>query len=356
MFKLRSLLLLLCLALVALPTLAQNAPPTVSLGSSDALGDVLVGPDGMTLYMFSRDTLDLSNCYEACAERWPPLLVRNADSLSAGEGLPGELGTIERTTGTLQVTYNGIPLYYWFQDLAQGDTKGNSVGGVWWVVPPATVYISRDDELGSILVGPTGKTLYLFTNDEPGVSNCADDCATNWPPLTVDSADAVVPGVHLPGELSTIERADGTVQVTYNGWPLYYWKDDAARGDTTGEGRGDVWYTIVPETVTLDSSTELGDYLVAANGKTLYTFANDEAGVSNCADDCAQNWPPLTVAPNDRLAAGAGIEGELGTIERADGSVQVTYNGMPLYFFAEDQAPGDTTGQGVGDVWAVAAP
>ena len=84
---------------------------------------------------------------------------------------------------------------------------------MWWVVPPATVYVSHNPELGNILVGPTGNTLYLFSNDEMGVSNCADDCLTNWPPLTVESADAVVAGVGLPGELGTIERADGTVQV-----------------------------------------------------------------------------------------------------------------------------------------------
>jgi len=52
--------------------------------------------------------------------------------------------------------------------------------------------------------------------------------------------------------------------------------------------------------------------------------------------------------------AGTGVEGELATITREDGSLQVTYNGLPLYFWNEDGAPGDTTGQGVGDVWSVA--
>lgn len=355
MFRPRNLILLLCLVLLALPALAQDAPPLVTLGSSDALGQFLVGPDGMTLYVFTPDPLGESACYEACAERWPPLIVRNADAVTAAEGLPGELGTIERTTGTLQVTYNGKPLYYWFADIAPGQTRGEGVGNVWWVMPPATVYISHNPELGSTLVGPTGNTVYRFTNDEPGVTNCYDQCATNWPPVAVESADALVKGIHLPGELSTVERTDGTLQVAYNGWPLYYWKDDAARGDATGEGVGDVWYTIAPETVVLGSSADIGDFLVGANGKTLYTFANDEAGVSNCADDCLRTWPPLTVAANDRLVAADGIAGELGTIDRGDGVMQVTYNGMPLYFYAEDQ-PGDTSGQGVGDVWAVAAP
>ena len=74
----------------------------------------------------------------------------------------------------------------------------------------------------------------------------------------------------------------------------------------------------------------------------------DAQGVSNCLDSCAATWPPLS----GPAAAGAGAdEALLGTSDRADGSVQVTYNGWPLYHFASDAAPGDTNGQGVGDVW-----
>jgi predicted lipoprotein with Yx(FWY)xxD motif len=354
MFKFRNLVLALCLLLLVTPALAQE--PTISLGTSDELGSYLVGPDGMTLYSFSRDPLNETVCYDRCAENWPPLLVESADEITVAEGIPGTFSTVERTDGTLQVAYNGIPLYYWARDEAVGDTTGHRVGRVWWVVPPATVYAQPIPELGSTLVGPNGMTLYMFTNDEPGVSNCYDQCAENWPPLTVESADDVVAGVNLLGELGTTERTDGTLQVTYNGWPLYYWKDDAAIGDATGEGVGDVWYTIAPEAFGVSSTDELGEFLVTADGMTVYLFSNDEAGVSNCADECAEAWPPVTVSAEQRLAAAGGIEGEWGTIERADGSLQVTYNGMPLYLYAEDAAPGDTNGQGVGDVWWVVEP
>jgi predicted lipoprotein with Yx(FWY)xxD motif len=198
-------------------------------------------------------------------------------------------------------------------------------------------------------------TLYTFANDEPGVSNCVDNCAVNWPPLTVESADAALRGFNLVGEVGTIERADGTLQVTYNGWPLYYWKDDAAIGDTLGQGVGDVWWVVRPETVAAASTDELGEFLTSFDGMTLYTFANDEPGVSNCADECADNWPPFTVAGADAVVAPASLMGELGTIERADGALQVTYNGWPLYFWKDDAMPGDTTGHGVGDVWSVAS-
>jgi predicted lipoprotein with Yx(FWY)xxD motif len=355
MFKMSKWVLVVCgLLLLALPALAQDA--TVSVSSSEEMGSFLVGPDGMTLYSFTRDPLNESVCVDRCLENWPALTVESADAVTAGEGVTGTLATIERADGTLQVTYNGFPLYYWARDEAAGDTTGHRVGNVWWIVPPATVYAQRVPELGSVLVGPNGMTLYMFTNDTDGESACYEQCAANWPPLTVESADAIVPGVNLVGELGTTERTDGTLQVTYNGMPLYYWAKDAAVGDTTGEGVGDVWYTVSPETAGIVESEELGSYLVAPWGMTLYTFTNDEAGVSNCTGDCAEAWPPYTVPADTRLVAPEGAEGEWALIDRGEGVMQVTYNGMPLYFWQDDAQPGDTTGQGVGDVWFVAAP
>ncbi len=352
----RAALGLLLLLLVVAPTFAQSDSPLIDLGSSDALGAFLVDAKGMTLYVFDHDQLDVSNCSAQCAENWPPLIVDSADAITAAEGIPGDLATTERTDGTLQVTYNGWPLYYWLRDKAAGDTLGQAVGKVWWVVPPATVYVGANADLGRFLVGDHGMTVYRFEKDEPGVSNCYDQCAENWPPVTVASEEDLVKGVNMPGELATAERKGGALQVTYNGMPLYYYAKDTARGDANGEEVGDVWHTIPQETVAVSHSDDVGDFLVANNGFTLYTFKNDAEGVSNCADDCAKNWPPFTVNENDRLTAGEGVSGELATIERADGKLQVTYNGMPLYYFGKDAAPGDTNGHKVGDVWFAAAP
>jgi predicted lipoprotein with Yx(FWY)xxD motif len=357
LMKMRVLFMLVVLALAVIPAMAQDALEyTVNVGGNDDLGTFLVNDAGMTLYVFDRDTLDTSNCAGPCLERWPALTVESADALTFDPAIVGEFGTIEREDGALQVTFNGWPLYTWANDAAAGDATGQGVGRVWWVAAPATVYVAGNEELGRFLVGANGMTLYTFSNDEAGVSNCAGDCATAWPPYTVESEEDLAAGFTVPGELGTIEREDGSLQVTYNGWPLYYWQDDAARGDATGQGVGEVWYVVAPETVSVVESDELGAYLVAPNGLTLYTFSNDEAGVSNCADDCATAWPPYTVGANDALVVGAGAEGELATIERADGSLQVTYNGMPLYYWQDDAAPGDTLGQGLGDVWFVAAP
>jgi predicted lipoprotein with Yx(FWY)xxD motif len=102
-----------------------------------------------------------------------------------------------------------------------------------------------------------------------------------------------------------------------------------------------------------DSS--LGTILTDSDGNTLYVFFADTDGESTCYDDCAENWPALEA--RGELEAGEGIDASLlGTTERTDGTLQVTFAGQPLYFFAGDQQPGDTNGQGVGDVWFVVAP
>lgn len=98
--------------------------------------------------------------------------------------------------------------------------------------------------------------------------------------------------------------------------------------------------------------------LTDANGMTLYTVTTDRPGVSNCTGQCPSVWPPLTIASGSPSGS-SGVGGALGVITRPDGGMQVTYNGMPLYRYSRDRAPGDTNGQGVTDqwgTWAVAAP
>jgi predicted lipoprotein with Yx(FWY)xxD motif len=100
----------------------------------------------------------------------------------------------------------------------------------------------------------------------------------------------------------------------------------------------------------------VGAFLTGDDGKTLYIFKRDSGGSSACDADCATNWPPLVVADGKVPAAGDGVTGALTTFARADGSMQVAYKGAPLYYYAGDSAAGDTNGEGVGDVWFVAAP
>lgn len=99
-----------------------------------------------------------------------------------------------------------------------------------------------------------------------------------------------------------------------------------------------------------------GAFLVTPDGYSLYTFdADDVPGESACYDDCAGNWPPFTTG-GLTVGGGDGVSGTFASINRTDGTVQVTYNDAPLYFYVGDASPGDTNGDGLGDVWHLAAP
>jgi predicted lipoprotein with Yx(FWY)xxD motif len=98
------------------------------------------------------------------------------------------------------------------------------------------------------------------------------------------------------------------------------------------------------------TEADLGTILVDPDGFTLYVFTADSDGESACYDACAETWPP--VAADTQISSDLD-ESMFGSIERTDGITQLTVNGMPLYLFASDTSPGDTSGQGVNDVWFV---
>ncbi len=108
-------------------------------------------------------------------------------------------------------------------------------------------------------------------------------------------------------------------------------------------------------TVQMSNVASLGNILTDGAGMTLYVFKNDTPGTSNCTGTCAQNWPPLTIdAEGQEPVAGTGVTGKLDFIDRSDGTYQVTYDGMPLYRFSGDKAPGDINGQGkLNGAWSV---
>ncbi len=103
--------------------------------------------------------------------------------------------------------------------------------------------------LGTVLVAGNGFTLYLFVPDkQSGVSTCYGVCATAWPPLLLTGTDVPVYGPGAKPELlGSTKRTDGTLQVTYNGWPLYLWQGDSVPGQATGQGinnTGGLWYVL----------------------------------------------------------------------------------------------------------------
>ena len=100
----------------------------------------------------------------------------------------------------------------------------------------------------------------------------------------------------------------------------------------------------VIKTATVGSNGTL--IVASSNGMTVYQFTQDvkDSGKSACTGGCATTWPPLTVAAGTKPTGDTGVTGKIGTIKRDDGTTQVTYNGLPLYFFSGDQAVGDSNG------------
>jgi predicted lipoprotein with Yx(FWY)xxD motif len=114
---------------------------------------------------------------------------------------------------------------------------------------------TADTDLGNIVVDSKGMTVYVFDKDTPdsGESSCTGGCLEAWPPVVTESDSPSVDGV--TGEVATITRDDGTKQVTLDGWPLYYWQDDAAPGDTTGQAVQDVWWVVSADGTKITDST-----------------------------------------------------------------------------------------------------
>jgi predicted lipoprotein with Yx(FWY)xxD motif len=119
----------------------------------------------------------------------------------------------------------------------------------------ATVKTSHG-KLGTFLVGPKGRTLYLFEKDKTSKSTCNGACATAWPPLLV-SGTPKAGGSAKASLLGTTKRSDGKRQVTYKGHPLYYFIQDKKAGDTKGQGLnafGAKWYVVGTSGKKIDST------------------------------------------------------------------------------------------------------
>ncbi len=112
------------------PAEADAATLTLAMADS-SLGSILVDGKGMTLYLFTNDTPNTSNCTGQCLTAWPPLLGKP----TAGTGVDdSKLGSFTRADGRTQASYNGWPLYYWQSDAKPGDVTGQNVNSVWFVL------------------------------------------------------------------------------------------------------------------------------------------------------------------------------------------------------------------------------
>ncbi len=218
--------------------------------------------------------------------------------------------------------------------------------------PVANVKTSSNATLGSFMTDANGKTLYFFTKDVDGSSACKDGCLDAWP-LFYEKELVVGDGLDK-ANFGVITRADGKKQTTYKGWPLYRFAQDAAAGDTKGNGVGTTWFVSNPAYTVFLADKDGSKFLVdATTGKSLYLFAKDTDDLSNCNGGCLVAWPEFFA---DKITVPSLLNAsDFGTITRGDGKKQLTFKKKPLYLFANDAVRGDTKGKAVAN-WSLSNP
>ena len=234
-------------ALIFIVVLNTNiySQTNVKITNNPALGNIITDGNGITLYFFTKDAFGSSLCNDGCTDIWP---VFYADSLIIGEGLDADdFGTLTRDDSTMQTTYKGWPLYYFYKDSSAGDVKGENVNGLWYVAKPDYSILLMNNQLvghdgksynGNYQPGTEevqyfvdgyGRTLYIFTKDKNNKNNfTAPDFSNNgvWP--VYEEKLNSVPSVIDPSLFSTID-VFGHKQLTYKGWPLYHFGQDSMK-------------------------------------------------------------------------------------------------------------------------------
>ncbi len=236
-------------------------------------------------------------------------------------------------------------------------------------VDPFVVKLGTSTTLGSYLTDKNGKALYFFANDADGANNCTGGCITNWPVFSVSGlTQAKLPTGLLLADFDSITSANGK-QLTYKGWPLYYYAPGGVSetaGQTTGDNVGGVWFLAKPDYTIMMANLQLlgvngksytvsttnvytegtgkSIYFTDQKGRTLYVFANDSANINKYTAnaDAAHTsaWPifekdvPVVVpSPLDKTLFGS---------ITVFGFKQLTYKGWPMYYFTPDV---DATGK-----------
>jgi len=187
---------------------------TVNTVDNPTLGKILVNSQGMTLYLYTKDTPNTSNCYDKCATNWPPLLVTGTPT--GGVDIDAaKLGTTKRTDGSTQVTYNGWPLYTYIADKSAGDTTGQNVGSVWFVVSPAGYQVSA------------------VSKDTAGAADTSDDYgkgAVDTPPAT--SGQVVTEGSKIDIAIASFQFSPSDITV-HVGTTITWTNNDSATHTVT---------------------------------------------------------------------------------------------------------------------------
>lgn len=156
----------------------------------------------------------------------------------------------------------------------------------------------KSTTIGKVLTDAKGDTLYWYSKDtKDGPSTCTGACLTAWPAVLGQAVAA--PGVKFAGELGDVTDAGGAIQATYNGYPLYTYKEDMAPGDTTGNGAGGVWHAITGSTLTAASSAGMAATPTKTAGSGGYGYGSGvpaSSGTSSHSSGSAAHTS-TTIAP-----------------------------------------------------------
>ncbi|WP_299536773.1 hypothetical protein [Ulvibacterium sp.] len=288
----------------------ENVPPpaevrTVQLRNDATLGNILTDSEGFSLYFFSLDSKGESNCTDGCVNAWPIFYEAN---LILDNGLDAaDFGTITRSDGEMQTTYKGWPLYLFANDASASDVNGDGANDVWYVAKPdysvmmvQAQLVGRDSDGNETNLTDTyepgdaqtfymtdeeGNTLYRFVNDTNGVNNFTNEDFSNdavWP--IVDETLQNIPSILNVSDFGSI-NVFGRQQLTYKGWPLYYFGQDAQRGDNFGVGfpAAGVWPIVNPDTeVAPNAGGSTKVYEVTNQGASAYILSGE--GLDNAVN------------------------------------------------------------------------
>jgi len=279
------------------PPIIENN--SVRLRNDANFGNVMTNSEGFTLYFFSSDSKSDSNCNGGCAGNWPAFF---ASDLTLDSGLnSSDFGTITRADGSEQTTYKGWPLYLFANDGAAGDINGDGAGAVWYVAKPdytvmmakaqlvgrdananetnLTSDFSPGEEETTYITDAEGNTLYGFVNDTTNDNNfTADDFSNNgvWPIFETTLEN--VPSILNLADFGSID-VFGRQQLTYKGWPLYFFGQDVQRGDNFGVGfpSAGVWPVLNQDSQPAPAVEEPTTivYNVTNQGASAYLFTGE---------------------------------------------------------------------------------
>ena len=321
------------------PTSA-SAPASVAVkAGTTALGRVLVGPDGRTLYGFTNDVANQSTCSGTCATAWPPVIVSAGWQVAPGLD-SGLFSTIVRADGQEQLMAGRWPLYYFASDAAPGDVHGQASGDVWFVV-------GRDARLvrsGARPSGPKASPAAAAAQAPGAPAPSTPDPAPIGVPADGYGYSAAAPGADTP-VAAPAANADPPAAEPPNA------PTDSAPSVAVVPAARPLAPPAVADLALADS--RLGRIVVNRVGSTLYVLTDDSDGVSTCEGRCAATWPPAAPVGSMPSATDGIDQSSVTVTTRADGSAQLTLGGSPLYTFVGDARPGDTNGQGSGGVWFV---